>query len=106
MHNRRRNSSKARTTLSEDPRSYIYRSATFRDIRLADQCTTGTKACVEGGLMTCNQGRWVGAHCPGSQQCFAVPIDSLVRPLSPLSHTQFTLLFYIFRPTRGPIWNA
>jgi len=52
--------------------------------------------------MTCNGERWVGVVCPGSEQCFAVPVDSLVCPHSlayPSHRLTHAPVFYLHRPT-------
>ncbi|EJD46299.1 hypothetical protein AURDEDRAFT_144660 [Auricularia subglabra TFB-10046 SS5] len=45
----------------------------FDGLRLADACTTGEKACVQGTSATCVDGQWDGDDCPNGMRCFALP---------------------------------
>ena len=85
MHRKRNDSSRLPTRLFKSRNSYVYYSTSFRDLKLTDACSTGASACVEGVLAECIEERWtgpVGTPCSESEQCFAVPVDSLVRPVS------------------------
>ena len=95
MHKKRKDSSRVSTSFWKSSYSYVYCSSSFRDLKLTDTCTTGTFACVEGAVAQCIEERWtgpVGTPCSESEQCFAVPVNSPVRPhsvvpLLPHSHS-------------------
>jgi len=107
MHKRRKNSSEFPTILFENSHPYIYCSSIFRDFKLTDTCVTGTSACVEGAVVGCVAERWVGPigdPCSESEQCFAVPVDSLVRPHSVVSYHH--ILIHICRTNQESSWFA